>query len=82
MNKYLKEYIIPAIVGGAGIAFIILIGIYVIRDVSYERGFFDGFCIDKNESYDKTELNITFYDNDIINCSSGIYSLYNLEELT
>ena len=82
MNKYLKEYIIPAIFCGVGIGIVILIGIYVIQDVSYESGFFDGFCVDKNESYNKTELNITFYDNDIINCSGGIYSLYNLEELT
>ena len=64
-----KENIIVGASIGLGIGLIILVGIIVLDNVGYEVGFVEGYCVDREGMQDIKHLNLSFWEEDIINCT-------------
>ena len=69
MKKEAKEYIIIGLCLIIGVGLGIGIGIMVIANVNYETGFIEGYCADREGIQNIKHLNLSFWEEDIINCT-------------
>ena len=65
----MEENMITGLFITLGVIVAILIGIFVIDNVGYETGFIEGYCSDREGIQDIRHLNLSFWEEDTINCT-------------